>query len=92
MDEKLLSLLAGIALSLGFSYIPGLKEWFEKQETRIKRLVMVGALLVISGGIFGLSCSGWWSWVSCDQAGVKGLVEGFVYALIANQSTYTLTK
>jgi hypothetical protein len=30
--------------------------------------------------------------VTCDQAGLVGLVKVFILALIANQATFTLTK
>lgn len=84
--------LAGISLSLGFSYIPKLESWFEAQEAKTKALVMLGALFAISVGIVGLSCSDLYPLIECTQAGITAVVETFVGAAIANQTTYTFTK
>ena len=40
MDSNALAALAGILLSLGFSYIPGLNGWYGAQTEQIKRLVI----------------------------------------------------
>jgi hypothetical protein len=93
MTAESLALYAGAVLSLLFGYFPGLKGWFEGLGTEYKRLIMAGLLLAVSGAIFGLSC---WKvvdpLVTCDQAGLVGLVKVFVLALIANQAMFTLTK
>jgi Mg2+/citrate symporter len=87
-----LSSLVGLALSLVFSYVPGLKDKFNELESGQKQAVM-GVLLVASAGaVFGLSCAGVVDSVTCDKAGAVGLVEVLVAALVANQSTYLLTK
>jgi hypothetical protein len=91
MDAKLLASLAGVILSLAFSYIPGLKDWYQPLSGEKKRLIMFGLIVVIAGAAFGLSCSGWWSWVSCDQAGVKGLVEAIIWVAVSNQTTFLLS-
>jgi len=53
----------------------------------------MGALLIaVAGTVFGLSCSGIISAVSCSQAGAIGLVNVLINALIANQSTYLITR
>lgn len=86
---ELLSALAGIVLSLLFSYVPGLKDWFEKQEPDYKRLIMLGVLGVTAGGIYAASCYELWEVVACGDW--KSLVEIFVVAAIANQSAYALS-
>lgn len=95
MSAENLSLVAGTVLSLAFSYIPGVREWFVEFEPAIKRLIMLALLAVISGMVYGLSCLGWGSeWgitLSCDQAGLLGLAKQFVIAIIANQSIYTIS-
>ena len=68
LSPELISTVAGILLSLGFSYIPGLADWFNRLGeypdgthdggTR-KRLVMLALLLLVPAGAFGLACSGW---------------------------------
>jgi hypothetical protein len=91
IDQQLLSALAGIALSLAFSYIPGLREWFQALTGEWKRVTLLAALLAVSGAIYGLSCAAIVNAVSCDQAGAIGLAQAFLLALIANQSAYQLT-
>ena len=88
---ELIPYVAGIVLSLLFSYVPKLNAKFEALEGDMKRLIMLGALLVTSAGILGVSCIGWYDIVACDQSGIKSLVEAFVAAAIANQATYMLT-
>jgi hypothetical protein len=91
MDYQLLSAVAGIALSLGFSYIPGVKGAFGALTGDWKRVVMLIMLAVVAGAVYGLSCGEIINTVTCDQAGAMVMVEAFVLALIANQSAYTIT-
>jgi hypothetical protein len=91
MTSELLASIAGIVLSLGFSYIPGLSVWYAKLDGIYKRLLMAGLLLLTAAAAFGLSCADIFATVKCSQDGVIGLVEVFVLALIANQSTYLIT-
>lgn len=91
LTPEILSSLAGVILSLLFSYIPGLNVKFAALCAETKRLIMAGLLLLISAGIFGLSCGGILSAVTCDQAGILRLVWMFVMAVVANQSTYQIT-
>ena len=91
MTAELLSSIAGIVLSLLFSYVPQVKNWYDPQPPTTKRLVMLALLLAVAGGSYAGSCAGCWSGVTCDQAGALGLVRVFVAALIANQSTYLIS-
>jgi putative flippase GtrA len=95
MSPELLSSIAGIVLSLVFSYVPGLNVRFATLRQEIKRLVMAGLLLLTSVIVFGLGCTSWGAaWgiaVTCDQAGVQTLIASFVAALIANQAAYSIT-
>ena len=92
MSEQVVSLAAGILLSLIFSYFPGVKEWFNGLSGDYKRLIMLGSLLLVSLGIFGLGCLGRYEGVTCDVDGLWQVGEVFLLAAIANQSTYTLTN
>jgi hypothetical protein len=91
MSAELLASLAGILLSLLFSYIPKLSEWFAVLDGVYKRLIMAGLLVVVAGGAFGLSCAGVISAVTCDQPGAIGLIKAFLAALIANQSIFLIS-
>jgi hypothetical protein len=91
MNASELSALGGVALSLGFSYIPGLSGWFDAKEPTVKRLLMALLLLVVAAAIFGLSCAGVLSVASCDKPGALGLVSAYLAALVANQATYAIS-
>ncbi len=91
MNATELSAIAGVVLSLAFSYIPGLSGWFDAKEPTAKRLIMAGLLLVAAAAIFGLSCAGVLTVATCDQNGALGLVSAFIAALVANQSTYLIS-
>jgi hypothetical protein len=91
MTSEFLALVSGAALSLAFSYIPGLRNWFDALEGDHKRLVMLGVTFLSALGIFGLACIGRYEGVSCDVDGLWQLLELFVLAAIANQGAYQLT-
>jgi putative flippase GtrA len=86
-----LAAIAGILLSLLFSYLPGLKTWYSQKDSQTQSLIMLVLLLLTATGVYGLSCSGMWSFVTCDNAGIKALIEAFIAALVANQAAYVLT-
>jgi hypothetical protein len=91
MTPELLVSIAAIILSLAFSYIPGLDVKFAALEGVHKRLVMLGLILATAAGTYGLSCAGWVDATTCDQEGIRGLVQLFIYAAVANQSAYMLS-
>jgi hypothetical protein len=95
MSAESLSLVAGTVLSLTFSYIPGVRNWFIGFDPVIKRLIMLVLLALTTGVIYGLSCLGWgFVWgitLSCDRSGLLGLIEQFVIAIIANQSIFAIS-
>ena len=95
MSANTLSLIAGAALSLAFSYIPGLREDFELLDPTEKRLVMLGLLLVTTVAVEIMACLGWGAlWglnLTCNQTGIAGLIEQLVIAIIANQSIYAIS-
>lgn len=90
MTADKLAYLAGVVLSLAFSYIPGLKERYDVLDGQYKRLVMAGLLLLVAAATFGLSCAGILEDVTCSEQGLIGLAWLFIDALIANQATYLL--
>jgi hypothetical protein len=89
---EILSTLAGAALSLLFSYVPGLNTRFAELSPDIKRLVMAGMLLLTTAALYGLSCGGiLQTGLTCDQPGLVRAIYTFFLALIANQSTYSIS-
>ena len=93
ISSEELSAAAGIVLSLGFSYIPGVSQHFDGLTPTQKRLVMLGLLLACALGAFGLSClkNGFITALTCDRAGAWGLAKVFAAALIANQAVFAIS-
>jgi len=93
MNAELLAGALSILMSLGFSYIPGLRDKFEGFDRAEKQLTVGILLIVIALVSFGLSCAGVIDvGLTCDEAGAVGLVSTLISALVANQSIYGLTK
>ncbi len=94
-QNELILAIAGIILSLVFSYVPGAKDWFDKLDGTKKRLVMLVLLAMAAGGMFGLACAGLGIElglvVTCDRAGAIQMVMAFILAVTANQATYLIS-
>ena len=91
LTPESLAMVAGIVLSVLFSYVPGLKGWFEKFGPETKRLVMLGLLALVTAGSFGLACAGVLTGIECTGAGAFRVIGAFVLAVIANQSAYAIS-
>lgn len=95
MSAENLSLTAGTILSLVFSYAPGAKQWFLQFDQQVKRLIMLGLIILSAGAVYGLACLGWGTelgiTLSCDQTGLFGLLRQVVLAIIANQGIYAIS-
>jgi len=91
MNGELIVSIAGVVLSLLFSYVPGLQGWFKKLDGNSKRLVMLALMALVSLGAFGLACLGRYDLVACTTDGGWQMLEYFVWAVIANQTAYLVT-
>ena len=91
MDYNILLAVAGILLSLVFSYVPGAATWFNKKDTTKQRLWMLLFLVVAACGAYGLSCAKIIGGVACDWPGAIEIGKAFVFAAIANQTTNLLS-
>jgi hypothetical protein len=91
MTPELISSIAGILLSLMFSYIPGVNAWYENLEGTYKRLIMLGLLFMVAAGIFGLGCANLISDVACTKEDALRMLQVFITALIANQTTFLVS-
>lgn len=95
MTAEFLAAGAATILSLAFSYIPGLSRWYGAKAEDVKRLIMLGLLVLVAGGAFGLACAGlgvdFGIGVTCDKAGAIELLKVLFAAAVANQITYALT-
>jgi hypothetical protein len=95
MSPQSLSSLLAVLLSLLFSYVPGFSTWYDRFDATRKRLIMLAGLLLITAATFALACSPLSAeiplGVTCTQSGAWTLVESFILALVANQSTYLIS-
>ena len=84
--------VVGFITSVGFEFFPGLREWYDKQQTGHKKLIMVGIGGVVVGGAYGLSCGQLFgvNVYACDWAGGQEAILAFLSYLGANQGTYAL--
>jgi hypothetical protein len=82
-------------LSLAFSYVPGLKQWFDKQTGTTKRLVVLACLVVVTAGALALGCTAILptSWATpataCSTTTITDAIAAFVAALVGSQTAYT---
>ena len=94
MDNQI-ALFAGVLLSLGLSYTPGLAPKFDALENTQKRLWVLGILAAAVLIIFGAGCTGIdlpsiAVKATCDQAGAVGLINLFIVAVVGNQAAYLI--
>jgi hypothetical protein len=89
MTPEQIGVIAGIVISIGFEYIPGLHDWYNNLINNYQRLVMLGVLFLVTAVLFGLGCAGLLSqYWACTTAGAFEALKVFIAAVIANQATY----
>lgn len=86
-----LSAGAGVIISLALSYIPGLRTHWAALEPDYKRLIFLGAMVVYTLGLYGLSCTGLIDAIQCDQNGILAVSINLLSAVVASQSVYSLS-
>lgn len=83
---------AGIVISLLFSYIPGLRVWYGGKPEEFKKLFMLGLMVVVAGGLFGLGCASLIQIdLACTKEGAIQLIWYLALAISANQSAYLIS-
>lgn len=90
---EFLAMIAGVMLSLSFSYVPKLNTWYAAKATEIKQSIMLGLMLITTIGIFALGCGGILQIKNfvCDQPTAVYFIYTFILALVANQGTYKIS-
>lgn len=98
MTADLLSSVSGVILSLLFSYLPGLSDWYGGLVGDKKRIIMLGMLALVAAGMYALDCGGVLVKFAPSLAGMCSAADGwvdvlraFVAAMIANQSAFALS-
>lgn len=88
----------GAALSVLFTWFPGLNTWYAGMTKDAKSGIMLGLLAATAAAIIQMGCFGLISvnGLVCTQQGILNtalnLVVGLVGAMAANQGTYSITK
>lgn len=90
MTAEMLSAIVATVLAVLFAYVPKFASWYKPLQEETKRLIMLGLLIAASGAIYGLSCAEIWMFVTCDRAGLIGLVEILITAIVTNQGVYRI--
>ena len=86
-----LAMIAGVILSLLFSYIPGFRAWFDQFEPEAKRLFMLLLLVLSTAGAFVLACAGVLGGIVCAPPDLYRVIGALIMAVIANQSIYSIS-
>lgn len=96
MTPELIAAVVGVLLTLIFYYVPGAQAWLDTKTAEQKRLVMLGATLLVALGALGIACTGFAADfglpLTCDRAGIVGLIKAFLAAIGANQASYMALK
>lgn len=88
MSAQLISGLAGSALSLVFSYVPGAATWFDTLTPTQRRLFMAALMLVVAGASLAWTCR---IATACLLASWQDYVTAYAAALVANQTTFAVS-
>lgn len=92
LSSEMIVGVAGMALSVLFSYVPGLRGWYASLQTEYKQLIMLGLVVLTTASIFALDCYGVISTTaSCDKDGIISLVWMLVLGLTSNQAAYLIS-
>ncbi len=92
-----LTVMASLLLALLFEYVPGFASWFQPLSPQMKKLIMLGALIVVAGGSMAATCySPYKMGIDCTEQSAWEL--GFAVIIAAgagigtNQGLHSLTK
>lgn len=92
VSSEVLVGIAGVVLSLLFSYIPGLRVWYAALVSEKKQLLMLGLLVLVTGAIYALGCYGVIdTGIACDKNGVVSLAMMLITGLVSNQAAYMIS-
>jgi len=85
LTSESISALAGLALSLAASYLPGFAPWYQALDSQRKQLLM---LALLAGATAATVAGGMIAGQPVDTAQV---VQVFIAALVANQAAYLIS-
>ena len=88
MTGDQLGTTAGVVLGLVFEYLPGLAKWYQEQEDNVQRLILLGAMALVTLTIFGMGCAGLSETFACTKEGAFEALKVFVSGIISSQAAY----
>src|SRR5690349_2479359 len=96
--EKLIAVAAGV-LSILFTYLPALRAWYQKKDGVEKRQIMAVWLLIITVGVFAMSCvpaliplaTHIEILVACTAKSAYELIYLYLIAITVNQAVYLIS-
>lgn len=93
MSPELLSVIAGAILSLLFSYFPRLNTKYAALDDGVKKLIMLGILLIVIISLFVLACVQFISidGFVCNRQNAFTFAWMFIYAVLGNLGTFKLS-
>lgn len=86
--QVLITTTAGVLITLGLAYIPGVQGKWEELDGPRKRLTLAILYLAVAAGLFVPSCLNWQLVVACSTDSIWTVVWAFWLALIASQGMY----
>jgi uncharacterized membrane protein len=86
--------IAGVILSLVFSYLPSARVWLEGFEN--KGIIMLGLVVVVAGGYFALACSPFAADLNivlqCSRVGFFEVLKAVFVIASGNQLAFLYTR
>lgn len=65
---------------------------FTALESNVKQLIQLGLMALVAGAAYGLSCTGYFNFLTCDTAGIFKALELFAVAVSSQVVTYKSTN
>jgi len=93
LGDDVLIALAGVVLSITFTYSPGLRVAYGGLASETKQLIQLILIVAIAGIMFAFTCTQFWlvPGVDCSKQGLITLVVYIFLAAGGNQLTYKLS-
>lgn len=92
MNENAYAALAGVVLSLFFTYFPYLKDKYAQLRPDYQQLIQLGVLAILVFGRVGLGCLGKDATFQCSTDGLWQAIQAYILAILANAGMYKATE
>ena len=82
--------IASVILAVVFQYVPWLKDKYGDLADNYQKLIMLGLLVLVVAGAYGLSCFKLGDYFTCDNEGMLKAAKLLLAAIMANQSVFKI--